>query len=84
LYDAKRAVLAQQAAAAPKEVKDSSATAGWALPLFAAVAMFSFVSFIAVRRNRDSRSTRRVNVHEPLSIEEDAEFGFSSDDAPIE
>jgi len=77
-------VLAQQAAAAQQEVKEANTPGGWALPLFAAVAMFSFVSFVALRKRRESHSTRRLQAHEPLSVVDDAEYGFSSDDAPIE
>jgi len=78
LYDAKQAELIQQAAA-PK--KAGNMVPAWAFPLFGVVALFSFVSFVTVRR-RATRSTRAIQFVEPALLQEE---GILSDlDGPVE
>jgi len=66
MYDAKEAVLVQQASASKKKVYPT-----WAFPLFASVAMFTFAAVFVVRRT-ERRSTRRLQVVEPELHDEEA------------
>jgi len=60
-YDAKEAVLTQEATK-----KDASLVPAWAFPFFGVVAMFSLAAGFAVRARGARRSTRQIQVVEPV------------------
>jgi len=66
LYDAKEAVLVQQAVT-PKS--ENSMASAWALPLFGVVGMLSFAAFVGGRAC-SQRSTRQVSLSQPPLDEE--------------
>jgi len=79
-YDALEAGLVQKATQKKGE-KDSSMVPTWAFPLFGVVAMFSFVAFVAVRVRRGNKSTRQLQMVQPVSHEEES---FLRDDVMVE
>jgi hypothetical protein len=58
-FDAKQPALVQAAN------KTESSVPAWAFLFFGVVAMFSFVSFVAVRARRRTSSTRQIQFTEP-------------------
>jgi hypothetical protein len=57
-FDAKQPALVQAA------TKKESSVPAWAFPFFGVVAMFSFVSFVAVRARRRTSSTRQIQCRQ--------------------
>merc|ERR1719215_1299964 len=80
-YDGKKAILVQQVAT--PATKESNVVPAWAFPLFGVVAMFSFAAFVTVRV-RGRRSTRQVQMVQPVSQVELDEESLLSDDAMVE
>jgi len=84
LYDAKEAGLVQKATY-KKGDKKSSFVPAWAFPLLGAVAMFTFVAFVAVRVRHGKKSTRQLQMMQPVpqtdGFDEEA---FLSGDALVE
>lgn len=80
-YTPEESALSPEISATKKE--ESSMMPAWAFPLFGVVAMFSFASFLAIRVRRGERSSRRIQVVQPLSQTED-EVSFLSDDSAVE
>merc|ERR1711865_1266253 len=60
-YDSKEAELVQQAATPKKETG-----VAWAFPLFGVVAMFTLAAFFAVRVRQGRRSTRQMQMVQPV------------------
>jgi hypothetical protein len=58
-FDSKQPALVQAA------TKTESSVPAWTFPFFGVVAMFSFVSFVAVRARRRRSSTRQIQYTEP-------------------
>jgi uncharacterized protein with von Willebrand factor type A (vWA) domain len=85
MYDAKEAVLVQKTATKKEEANMMPA---WAAPFFGVVALFSLSALVGVRTRR-SRSTRQVQIVDPMQqMEEQMSDGgeplLLDDDAILE
>jgi len=83
LYNAKEASLVQEVTMPEQK---ASAVPAWAFPFFGVLGMFSCSAFIAMRAQRGRRSTRQIQIVDPLQrMEEDGEpLLDENDDAVLE
>jgi len=68
-YNAKEPAFVQAA------TKKESSVPAWAFPFFGMVAMFSFITFVAVRARRRTRATREIQYVE-AGFDEEALLDF--------